>query len=51
MDTPTQPSMGEQFVRTAWIFQALCAFPTLLIMGTMAFEQLFYPYVKLYEFM
>ena len=50
----TNPSdyaaLGQQYLRTAWLFQGLCSLPTLLLLGGSVFDQLFYPYVSYYRF-
>lgn len=43
--------LGRYCLQTAWLFQALCALPTLLILGFLAFAQLFEPHIYLYDFM
>jgi hypothetical protein len=43
--------LGQQFLRTAWLFQGVCSFPTLLVLGSSVFNQLFYPYLSYYRFM
>jgi hypothetical protein len=48
---PKPPSLGDEFLRTIWIFQAGCAIPMLFILGILAFIQLFEPAIPLYEFM
>lgn len=44
-------ALGQQFLRTAWLFQGVCSLPTLLLLGGSVFNQLFYPYVSFYRFM
>jgi hypothetical protein len=50
-EATTAYTLGDEFLRTIWIFQAGCALPTLLILGVMAFSQLFEPQIPLYDFM
>jgi hypothetical protein len=50
-EATTARTLGNEFLRTIWIFQAGCALPTLLILGAMAFIQVFEPQIPLYDFM
>jgi hypothetical protein len=47
----TTPDPGHEIVRVVWIFQAICAFPTLLVLGFFSFAQLFEGYIDIYLFM
>lgn len=43
-------ALGQQFLRTAWLFQGVISLPTFLLLGGSVFDQLFYPYVSFYRF-
>lgn len=44
-------SLGQQMARTAGIFQGLTALPAMTYLGWSCFEQIFYPYLRIYDFM
>ncbi|KAH8653348.1 hypothetical protein BX600DRAFT_470624 [Xylariales sp. PMI_506] len=43
-------TLGEEFLRTLWIFQGIAALPIFLILGFLAVVNLFSTYERLYDF-
>lgn len=46
-----QPDLGEIVLRTTWIAQAICALPTFLYLGILAYAELFRFDIAFYYFM
>ncbi|KAF2646252.1 hypothetical protein P280DRAFT_464489, partial [Massarina eburnea CBS 473.64] len=50
MPSSQQRPLGKQMLRGVGIFQVIVAFPAMCILGFLALDQLFYPYIRYYYF-